>query len=132
MMMRPLGQCLTVNLFYANIQGNHYRAKGKALLMKEGIPSFVKRTAWTERRAVEVMVFTVSITSRGTSSHSALTRSIAMRQVSWIVAIQNFKSQNRPEAFCSNAPTETVPQSYCEPGKKFGRSNMQRTGELCC
>ena len=85
--MRPLGQCLPVSLFYGNIQGNHSRAKGKTLSMKKGIPSFVKRTAWTERRAVEVMVFTVSITSGGTSSQSALTRSIAMRQVSWMVAI---------------------------------------------
>ena len=42
------------------------------------------------RRAVEVMVFTISITSGGTSSQSALMRSIAMRQVSWIVAIQKY------------------------------------------
>ena len=27
MMMRPLGQCLTEDFFYANIQGNHCRAK---------------------------------------------------------------------------------------------------------
>jgi hypothetical protein len=94
MMMRPLVECLTVNLFYANIQGNHFRAKEKAPSMKKGIPSSVKRTAWTERRAVEVMVFTISITSGGTSSQSALTRSIAMRQVSWMVAIQKYTLNN--------------------------------------
>ena len=29
MMMRPHGQCLTVNPFYANNQGNRYHAKGE-------------------------------------------------------------------------------------------------------
>lgn len=91
MMMEPHGQCLRVNLCYANIQGNHCHAKEKMPSINHGRQSVTPgRTDRTTRRAVEViMVFTISITSGGTSSHSALARSIAMRQVSWRVAIQN-------------------------------------------